>query len=83
MNEKRTYEIIEDIDCCLLHTAELRELCELFRSGFEMQNMNVGVIALDVIIKDLQTLERDINMLHTKMDLYGLLGDVSIGEENR
>ena len=75
MNEKRVYEVIEDIDCCLLHTAELRELCELFRSGFEMQNLNAGVIALNVIINDLQMMERDINALHTKMDLYGLMGN--------
>lgn len=75
MNEKRVYELIEDIDCCLLHTAELRELCELFRSGFEMQNLNTGVIALNVIIKDLQMMEKDINALHTKMDLYGLMSN--------
>ena len=76
MDVKRAYEIIEDVDSCLLNVSEIRELTELFRAGFEMQNVKTGVIAADVIIRRLQNIEKDLNAIHVKLDMYGLLSNV-------
>lgn len=73
MNDKQVYEIIEDVDSCLLSVAEIRELTELFRSGFEMNNNKSGVIAADLLIKQLQSVEQDLDGVHRKLDKYGLL----------
>ena len=73
MNTKQVYELIEDVDNCLLSIEVIRELTELFRSGFEMNNNKSGVIAADLIIKQLQNVDLDLNGVHGKLDRYGLI----------
>ncbi len=73
MDTKRVYEIIEDVDHCLLKVMELRRIIELLQAGFEAKNEKYGVYALNVINDYLQDSELALDKIHGKLDKYELL----------
>ena len=78
MDTKCVYEIIEDVDCCLLHVLEVRELVELFQIGFEAKDDKSGVIAAEMVLRLLQDIEKELNGVHGKLDRYGLLSGIEL-----